>query len=370
MSPSATDPTLVPEATPPAAAAPAPRAPSKLRARLILLLKIGLSALLLYVLLRQGMFDGQALRRALTSPSAIALSLLLGIVGISSSGVRWWILLRYEGVHIPLAQALQLTWIGHFFNMVFPGAVSGDAVKMYYVGQAVAADRREEAWTTVLADRVIGMIALVSVATVACLLSLDLVWAQPELRLLLLLMGGLLVASLAGGVLVASGVLTRGWVARTTARLPLGASLGRATAVLERLGRNWQGVLVSFAISFVAHGVSVTNGYVLGRAAGAGDQLGFLQFSTTIPLAMFSNAIPITPGGLGVGETFLGKLFAWSGGSQEDGVTVMLLFRANFYALAALGALCYLAYRRSAPALGVQAAPAGPGTSDGSHCAS
>lgn len=354
--------------------------PSRLRSWITLALKVGLSGTLMWLLLRQGLFDGEAIKRALTQPSALVTSLLLGMVGISSSGLRWWILLRYEGIHIPLRQALQLTWIGHFFNMVFPGAVSGDAVKMYYVGKAVSGELREEAWTTVLADRVIGMIALISVASVACLFSLDLIWNQPELRVLFLTMLGLLASSLAGGVLVGAGLLTRGRIADLTARLPLGATLKRVSAVFERLGRNWTGVVISFAISFVAHGVSVANGYVLGRAAGAGDQLGFVQFCTTIPLAMFSNAIPITPGGLGVGETFLGKLFAWSGGTKEDGVTVMLLFRANFYALALLGALAYLAYRRSGPALGVAplaeekgvqpAADTAPQGADGSRCAS
>ena len=77
---------------------------------------------------------------------------------------------------------------------------------------------------------------------------------------------------------------------------------------------------------------------------------GTWQFGTVIPLAMFSNAIPITPGGVGVGEVFLSKLFTWSGGAADDGVTVMILMRANFYALALLGALLYVSHRRGAEA--------------------
>lgn len=326
---------------------PAPR--RTLRSRLLLLLKLTLAGALLWVLFfKQDLLDPAALKKALASPVSLCVALLIGSLGISMSGLRWWILLRYEGIGISLANAVHLTWIGHFFNMVFPGAVSGDGVKIYYVGRQVPRELREEAWTTVLADRVIGMVALVSVSVVASLLNLEFVWSRVELRATLLTMLAIIGATLVGGLLLASGLLARGPISARLARLPFGPNLGRAYGVLVRLGRNWKGVLLAFAISFVAHGLAVANALILGRAAGAGDDLTFVQFSSLLPIALFANAFPITPGGIGVGEGVLGKLFQWSGAAAEDGVTVMLLYRGNFYVLAAVGALAYVAYRRHA----------------------
>ena len=68
-----------------------------------------------------------------------------------------------------------------------------------------------------------------------------------------------------------------------------------------------------------------------------------------IGMGLFTNAIPLTPGGIGVGEGVLGQLFAWAGGTHAEGVSLMLLYRVLFYACAMVGAVVYVAYKRGAP---------------------
>ena len=92
---------------------------------------------LLTWLLAKGDLDPDRIGRALRDPKLIALALLLATVNISTSAVRWLLLLRSEGIECSLRLALRLTWIGHFWNMVIPGAVSGDAV---LVGAHLEAD--------------------------------------------------------------------------------------------------------------------------------------------------------------------------------------------------------------------------------------
>ena len=161
-------------------------------------LKIGFAVGLIAWLAQRGAVDTQTLLGVLARPLTLGPVVLLAMLGISMSAWRWQLLVRAEGIPMPLKAALQLTWIGHFFNMVFPGAVSGDAVKMYYVGH-LAPTRREEAWTTVLADRVIGMVALVSGATAAALANAEFMWSRPSLQGTLLL----LVEAFAGRQLLA-----------------------------------------------------------------------------------------------------------------------------------------------------------------------
>ncbi|MCA8921842.1 MAG: flippase-like domain-containing protein [Planctomycetes bacterium] len=309
-------------------------------------LKLLAAAALIYFLYRMGYLDPEKLKRPLEQPGTIALALVIAAVAISMSGLRWWLLLRLEGIHIGLGRSVWLTWIGHFFNMVFPGAVMGDGVKMFYIGQAVP-ERRAEAWTTVLADRVIGLTALVALSIGASLLNLDFMLSREELRWVLAVMVALLVGALIGGVILATGFGSEwAWLQEQLKRIPKHESLARAYRVLRRLGRNPLGVGATLVFSFSAHCMNVFNAYLLGCAASDDRTLAFLNYCTLFPIAMFSNAVAFTPGGLGVGEGVLGKLFAWSGAPAELGTTVMLWWRMLFYVLALVGAACYLSYRR------------------------
>lgn len=316
-------------------------------------IKLAVAAAMLTWILSNPRFEWSKIASALLSPGT-AMILVLGFVGISASGLRWLLLMRGEGIQVPLWIALKLTWIGHFWNMVIPGAVSGDAVKMYYVGQ-VAPERREEAWSTVLADRVIGLSALIALAALASLWRIESMWANDILRLVLIAMVAGLCAIGLGALIVATG-LGRNWaiVQVIAARVPGRALLGRVYGSLQRIGRRPGTVLVAFVISFCAHGVSILNAFLLGRALGE-QVLPFTHYAAVFPVALFSNAVPISPGGgIGVGEAVIGLLFEFSATSlgadaeslKAQGAMIMICHRVVFYVLALIGAALYVFYRR------------------------
>jgi glycosyltransferase 2 family protein len=283
----------------------------------------------------------------LREPGLMAVALLLGMFNISTSAIRWLLLLRAEGIACSVPTALRLTWIGHFWNMVIPGAVSGDAVKMYYIGR-LAPERREEAWTTVFADRLIGMAALVSLSTLATGLNFDFMWSRPELQATALTMLAVLMTLSLGGAALALGIGRNTTVADSLRkRLPLVDTLRRAYHSMLRLGRRPGIVLVAFLISFFSHASAVFTTVVIGKAVVPPDQasLDFVQYCVVVPVALFSNAVPLTPGGIGVGEAILDNLFVWSGARAGDGATIMLIYRLMFYVVALIGAALYVLHR-------------------------
>ncbi len=317
---------------------------ARARGWLVTGLKLGLTIGLLTWLVAKGQLDPDRLWQALQRRELIALAIVLGAVNISTSAVRWLLLLRSEGIDCSLRLALRLTWIGHFWNMVIPGAVSGDAVKMYYIGRC-APTKREEAWTTVFVDRLIGMAALVSLSTMATLANFEFMTSRPELRNTALTMAAVLVAMAGVGAALALGVGRRSTVAVSLrARLPFAEGLRRAYHAMLRLGQRPWTVVVAFLISLFSHGSAVVTTYVVGHAAGE-QALSLLQYCVVVPVALFANALPLTPGGIGVGEAVMGNLFDWSGGAASDGTTIMLLYRFMFYALAGLGAVLYVLHR-------------------------
>ena len=57
-----------------------------------------------------------------------------------------------------------LSWIGNFFNVTLPGAVTVDVVKGYYVIKSEREDGRTRAFMTLLIDRFVGLFGLVAMA--------------------------------------------------------------------------------------------------------------------------------------------------------------------------------------------------------------
>ncbi len=330
---------------------PPERPAARWRSRLWLLVKVGVAAALITAVVRNPKFSSEQLLAAVATPW-FAATLVLGGCAVSLSGLRWGLLLRSEGIRLPVAQVLRLTWIGHFWNMVIPGAVSGDLVKMAYVGRA-APEQREEAWTTVLADRVIGLTSLVSLSVLAALARFELVWERPELRGAFLTMLAVLACVGCGWLVLTTGLASRllPRSGRLVQRLNLAAPLERGEAALGRIARRPGSLATAFGLSFGVHLLAVACCLLLGHALGE-QGLSAGEYAVVVPVALFTNAIPISPGGLGVGEVVLGKLFVWSGGRMADGSAVMLLWRLMNYGPALIGGALDLAQRQSvAPAV-------------------
>ncbi len=82
-------------------------------------------------------------------------------------------LLRVHGVHMRLWRVFELNMIGQFFSTVGVGTTGGDVFKIFYVTRAVP-DKKTAVAFTVIADRVIGLLALLLFGVVLSLTKLPL----------------------------------------------------------------------------------------------------------------------------------------------------------------------------------------------------
>src|SRR5262245_26644360 len=103
---------------------------------LSLALKLGISALLFWVLLRK--IDINAAWQAMQtmSPWAFVGAVALLVVQFIVCGLRWQMVVKALGAHIGLLKATAVFAIGTFFGLVLPGAVGGDVVRMWATRRA------------------------------------------------------------------------------------------------------------------------------------------------------------------------------------------------------------------------------------------
>src|SRR5581483_5137105 len=121
-----------PVAPPPPLVAPPPliaampdvaeeKKPKKGSSRLATVLKLLVAGGLIAWLYRSGAIDIEKVADAAKSPAWLTQTIAVLFASISIITIRWWLLLRLEGIDIPLTDALKLTLVGHFWNNVLPG---------------------------------------------------------------------------------------------------------------------------------------------------------------------------------------------------------------------------------------------------------
>jgi glycosyltransferase 2 family protein len=250
---------------------------------------------------------------------------------------RWRTLIAALDVPLKLLDAVRLGFLGTMLNMVSVGAVGGDLFKAIAAAR-MTQRRRTEVITSVLVDRAIGLLGLVIVAAISLSmakeLSVNLQWIRAG------------AATLSG-----IGLLALILIVFLGHRLPLkflhripwiGHSLYRvANACLVFQGR--PGLVLQMLVSTLCvHSLLTIACCLISNALYMNPPTVFQHFQA-IPPAMAAATLPLTPGGVGVQEVAIDRLFQEVQGIPEgfSGLIVAAMYRVILIAIAAIGALVY-----------------------------
>jgi uncharacterized membrane protein YbhN (UPF0104 family) len=252
---------------------------------------------------------------------------------------RWNLLLRAQEIRLPYREALGLTMIGLLFNVVIPGAVGGDLVKGYYITRA-AEGRRSSAATSILMDRVLGILGLLLLAALMIVPNFSELAKNPAtLKLGVAVVGGLIVGM---GFVFSAGLM--GSRVSEWTFLPL--VLRNALRSLPGYHRKAAVIPAAIAVSVFSHLLACAAYYIALRSMGGTADVPVGYFFLLVPLGLVAAAIPISPAGIGVGQAAFFALFRIVSGlhavAAADAFTVLQLT----VILVSLGGFCwYLRYR-------------------------
>ena len=277
-----------------------------------------------------------------------ALGVLCYLSTVMLAGARWWWLLRVNDMNVTLLEALRFTWIGVFFNTVFPGSTGGDVLKAVYIMKRCPG-HRVEALVSVVVDRVLGLGSLALLGAICVLFAVE------------------QFATIAAGIWsVILGVAVVGVVAFSR-RL---RELVRLTWLLNRLPgklrdslqlvdkaiffyRDQRTVIgLSLLLGIFNHCIAVLSVVCFGIAIGVG--MPTFEYFVLVPVINIASAIPIAPNGWGFGELLYGYLFAEHGAPyltdvvdaasamRTRGVALSLLYRSMMTAFSCLAGLLVL----------------------------
>jgi len=262
----------------------------------------------------------------------------LFVIATALQARRMELLINAHQLELSFSAAIKLTFIGLFFNTYLPGATGGDLVKIYYASKGNPGSRAEVI-TILLLDRFIGLFSLLTLPLLLAPFFSDLIAAQPALQTLLgaslAIACGIILAAFIGARYELADSRFLQWIER---KFPFGELLTRTLHTLH-FYRNSMGVIFrALLCSYAAQSLMVGGGMAIAHATNpAGADLKMLVL---IPMGYIANALPITPGGLGVGEAAMEALFTMSG--LSGGAETILGWRVIMIIVGLLGLVFYL----------------------------
>lgn len=319
-----------------------------MKAKLQLLLKVIFVIGLLYFLGKKGFLSLEQTRQALTQ-WRYSIPGILGILLASYLGViRWNWLLKAHSIDFPLPRVTELTYIGFFYNIALPGAVSGDFVKAYLVGKEIQG-QRAKAFGSILFDRVAGLSALVVLSAVSFLLEMT----QTDSAFLkaiqfFLILSGVVVIAFYGYLFLVQehhDPLLKFFKYLESWKSKLGV-LSRTYEAIRHYHSHRVTVVKVLLLSL---GVHCMIGWCCLQFlyAFGGTQIGLLPVYVIVPIGLLITAIPVLPAGVGTGHAAFLYLFHLLG--SERGADIFSIYALAQIIVGAIGGLFYLRFRSSTP---------------------
>jgi glycosyltransferase 2 family protein len=302
---------------------------------------------LLYWLSQRGFLSLDATKKAFGRWDLMVPAFLLLTTSFLISIYRFKILLEAQGITIPFLKLVELQFIGNFFNIALPGAVSGDVVKAIYVAKEISG-KRAYSLSSILFDRVAGLSALILVATAA----LGASYFTPVFDLLI----NSLKLFVAGAGLAVGLFYLYLFTVKENHDLLLNlfkwlesknAKLGSFTRIYEgiRIYQKKKNVVFkSLAMSGAIHLFVVWAIVLFTRALGE-EAIQTLGLFVVAPLGLVVTAIPITPAGVGTGNMAFFALFHDL--NSERGADVFNLFLFYQLFIGFLGGIVYMRFKSS-----------------------
>jgi uncharacterized protein (TIRG00374 family) len=316
-----------------------------------LILKWVFVGVVFWYLAKKDYISVDSLHRVLERSVLLASALLVQTLAMVLGGLRWQVLLRAQELSLPLHRTLRLHFIGQFFNVALPGAVSGDFVKAFYVANEIPG-KRGYAFGSILFDRIVGLSALVLVSAGALLSRFE------EFR----------GTKLLSGIQVFIGVAALCVLGFYLYILYLKEHHDPVLKLLDRLQNRWTkvasllriyegirfyhrtkgAVMIALGISVAIHLLVGLSCILLSRALGE-EHLAALSIYIVVPLGLLVTAIPILPAGVGTGHAAFGFFFGLIGSSK--GTDVFSFYVLAQFLYGAIGGLIYLRFKSSATTL-------------------
>ena len=301
------------------------------------LIKVCVSLIVLVFLAHTAQLNLYLLTKLLSHPVLLITTFALFILMVMVNALRWQRLNTVQGIQLRFNQTAIATYLGTAFNNVLPGSVGGDVVRLFYLFRH-APQQKSAALLSVFFDRITGLLGIF--IYVSCMTSLHpALFARNN--------------PLFYWLITCIGLCAFGMSAFFIS-LALPQQMGMSDWLRQRFAANaWSKIIVDFfaairiyrnakwvileclLLSTIIQMLMVVTLWMITQMM-ALPLVSFIDFGIASAATQIANLIPVTPGGIGVGE------MAFANVLQMLNPHVVAAFATVFMAYRLIGLIIYL----------------------------
>ncbi|MCC9641269.1 flippase-like domain-containing protein [Rhodopirellula sp. JC740] len=282
--------------------------------------------------------------RSINTPLLLG-ALCVAICALLVSFVRWWVLVRCQGIPLSLLEAMRLSSICFLLSFVSAGSVGGDLFKAIFLAKR-SPGKRVAAVASVVVDRGSGLYGLLLLVSGGLLLH----QSQDPFEfngitiddIKLITVGLLSVGSAILAVLVFGGKFVDTMMQRIEKWPVVGPVFEHVGPPLRMFHHHPWAFAASILMSVVVQGLLVISMYLI--AVSMYDLPPTLaEHFVIVPIGMLMSALPLTPAGIGVLEATIETLYHIIPARTTDasGTLVALAFELVKVVMAVIGTVFY-----------------------------
>jgi uncharacterized membrane protein YbhN (UPF0104 family) len=269
---------------------------------------------------------------------ALAFAIYVGAIVLTF--VRWYWLVRVVEPSFRLSASVLLGFIGNLFNLVIPGAIGGDLIKAAYLVRMKV--NKTQAVASMVIDRILGLLGLFLLAGIAGALAWPV--ATTDVRRLIVVVWAAVAAGFFGLSAIFSQGLTRSFPGLLAGHGKLATILRELNVMSSTYRRRLGVVAASLVLSMFVHSLFVLAWFLVSRTLFPKGLPTLGQHFLMVPLILFTTAVPLPFGALGLSEQVSQQLFQMV--KHPGGALAMMGFRVLMYGGGIVCASVYLANLR------------------------
>lgn len=299
------------------------------RQSIFFLLKIIATLIILWALAHNSQLKFELFNSIFYQPLYAVAIVVLIFFTVLTNAWRWHRLNAAQGITLPFSSTVIATYVGIAFNNVLPGSVGGDFVRCYYVMKRFP-DKKSGAVLSTFLDRVCGLMGIIVIISTIAIYRYDIFKHNLSLSYLIricfgLTMMGIIIFSIL--MLLPKRISISQWLRERFAHYrwfkPV-LSILEAVSVYRKSKRI---LLESLVASIVTQLLILATIMVINQMMGLPDISAYI-YMIALAIAQIANLIPLTPGGIGIGEAaFANVILLFSPGIIGAYATVFFAFR-------------------------------------------
>lgn len=267
--------------------------------------------------------------------------LMMTIVLIWLSSLKWQLFLRATGHEVDVPQLMKFYTMSYFFSLFMPSLLGGDVARSVHLGSKLQSYKSVFAATFM--ERFTGLLAMTLISSCFVFLGAD---ATKGIEIVVYLFS-------LSCVFVAIALFSESFGRRFFSCLELllilvprrynaqtKDTLGQVQKALAFSQNNHRLLGLAMIYSLAFHFMAVVNTYIAALAIGWSG-VSFTELCVVVPLVLLISIIPVTPSAIGIQEGAFLYFLTKIGASQGEALAVPLVIRAKNIITALVGAVIW-----------------------------